>query len=401
MQTSQTAAIAQQGRAAIDARRQAASYGRTEQRQALEDTYSQIQQTGQGYSSHPQQTPQFDQWMQSKGFGQQNYPVTFGRTDKGAYSGFKTEGELKAAILGQAELARQADMEQAGMMRSQLNERLGGLDEQYVQQAASPTGLDIAGIAGLGKARAEFNPDDGGFGLPDLAARVPLAQAAQQAGAQHGATQGYMGKLDDWYAQQTDPLISGLETANQMERVPTRQYATVSGANYGVDPNLIAGWFPMAQEITDTANQRDLQSLNETGLPYSEVQSVLTGMDREGQQMAQQQAADQQVQMDNDIYQATSYTGQALASAADAPVEAIHAIVTSEVYPYAAGIVEQRRAEAEAANPDEGSPEQRAASAQAIQDVVDAAIQEAVMQTTEDATSARVLDSILRAQYGA
>lgn len=397
-QMSQTQAVAQGGKAALDQRRQAASYDLSGQAQGLKDLYGQIQSQGSGYSTNPGQTDAYAQWMQQRGFGAQDYPVTFGRTDKGAYSGFKTEGELKAAILGQSELTRQQDLDQAAALKDLMQSKLSGLDQQYTQNAATPTGASIASLAALGNAGAREARTFGavtGLGVaPQVAARTD--QAAHVADVQQQRTGDYMGKLTDWYQKQAEPLVTGMETANQISRTPTRDYATVAGQGYGVDPNLIAGWFPTSGEITDAANQRNLQSLHETGLPYDEQQRTLQQLNTEQNTQAKQATADQQVQMDNEIYQATTYPGDSLASAASLPIEAVHQIVTDPYFAGASSTVETVRSQAEAQhdpNTDQG--------AAAIQAAVDEAIQASVDDTasTGDTQSAQALERILHTLY--
>lgn len=335
-QSHQTAAVAQQGRAAIDARRQAANYGLTQQNLGLQDLYA------GGAPTHPGQTDAYTQWVQQQGFGQQDYPQTFGRTDSGAYAGYKTEGELKAALLGRSELARESDMAQADALKSTLNGRLDDLGSQYNDSAASPIGANIAALASLGQHASQVGSLRGqvpGWG------QAPLLRAADRssliADVQQRKTGDYLNNLDSWYAQQADPLVTGMETANQIEQTPTRDYATKAGADLGIDPALVAGWFPMASEIPDAAAQRNLESLHTYGLPYSEQQGALADMATQQSQQTKMAAEDQQQQMADDILGATSMDAGAISSKADLPVDEVHNIIQTPEYADAAQQIEQ------------------------------------------------------------
>lgn len=333
-QTQQTAAVAQQGRAAIDARRQAAQYGLTQQNLALQDLYL------GGAPSRPGATPAYQQFRDQQGFGDQGYAQTFGRTDTGAYAGYKTEGELKAALLGRAELSRQNDLSQADAMRSMLNDRLDALSTQYDQSTALPNALQTGSSI-----NAQVGSALGAFKSLMPGANDPLAKAAGRseiiAQVQQRKTGDYLNNLDQWYAKQADPLVTGLETANQIAQTPTRDYATTAGRDLGVDPALIAGWFPMAGEIKDASDQRNLESLHTYGLPYSDQQNVLGDMQTQAAQQTKADAADQQMQMADDILGATSFDAGSLASKADLPIDEIHNIIQTPEYADASQQIEQ------------------------------------------------------------
>ena len=251
-QTSYTASIVQNGKAAIDARKQAAQYGLTGQAQGLQSLYQ------GGAPTHVAQTQQYKDWMATQGFGAPGvgpqYDVTFGRHEGGKYAGFDQLGELKAATLGRAERQREQDMTQSDMLRKGAQGNLDQLDTDYKTQAL---------IAILHGAKGTF----GNGVTPEMSQRA----------IQAGQTQfdSYLPKLQDWSPKQADPQVSALETANQIDQTPTREYATLAGRDYGVDPNLIAGWFPQASEVSDAATQRNLESLHAYGVPYNEQQGVL------------------------------------------------------------------------------------------------------------------------------
>lgn len=398
-QTAQTQAVIAGGKAAIDQRRQAASYGLSGQGQALKDMYDQIQQTGSGYSANPAPTSAYSQWQQQRGF-QPSYTPTYGQHEGGKYSGFNTLGELKSAIAGQAEMARQSDQQQAGQLKDTMAAQLGQLDNTYTQSAATPMGANIAALGALGAAAGQAQAPTIGNAIPGLwgsrgAERMGrLDQAGTVARVQGQKTADYTNQLNDWYSKQADPLVSGMETANQIDKTPLRDYAGIAGEQYGVDPALIAGWYPQSSEITDMANQRNLESLHQTGLPYSEQQSTLGQMDAQAGQAAKQATADQQVQMIDDIYGKTTIPGDQLASDAQVPLDAVHQIVTDPQFgfdSYAKTVEDSIAADPAAA----------AGDATAIQDAVDAAIKamEDDYASTDPNTGA-VIARILHSLYG-
>ena len=144
----------------------------------------------------------------------------------------------------------------------------------------------------------------------------------------------------DWYANQAAPQVANEELANQIANTPTRTYATRAGAGYGIDPNLIAGWFPMKSEISDMADQRNLDSLHTYGVPYAEQQSVLRDVQNQQATDTKLAAADQQAAMEQDILATTSFDAKALASKADLPVNELHAIVSDPGYQDAASTID-------------------------------------------------------------
>lgn len=328
-----TRAVAAEGRAAIDRRRAAVDPAVTQQGQALADLYG-SQTKGDAY----------DQWAQAQGFGRDPYPVAFGRTDKGAYSGFKTEGELKAAIIGRGDLAREQQMMQADALKALMAERLDALGGQYTQKAAVPIGANIGAVAGVGLQGNRFGNTLGGninIGWGQTTDEKAFNRSLAVADAQQQRGDQYLSQLDEWYAQQGEPLVAGMETAQQIKSTPDREYALRAGRDYGVDPNIVAGWHPMSSEIGDAAKMRDLQSLHDYGVPFSETQRALGDMQSEAVQNQKLDAADQQAAMESDILGATSYDAKALASQADVPVDEIWAIIQDPAYADAVSQVEQ------------------------------------------------------------
>lgn len=379
-QTSHTAAVATHGSAAIDARAQAASYGRTGQQQALQDLAGQIGAGQQGYSSHPGPSDAYAQWQQQQGFRPQNFDIAYGRTPEGKYSGFKNASDLKAAVIGSAELRREQDLAQAASMKDDMSTRLAGLGQTV-----------------------ETNMLGAGAALRDSRNHLPhgsLPGASDMLGQRYSD---YSTQLDNWYATQGEPLVQGMETANQIQSTPTREYEMRAGAEYGVDPNVTAGWFPMANQIKDASDQRDLESLNDTGLPYGEQQTTLGRVQSDQQAQSRQQVADDLQAMDDAVYGATTHTGSEVSSATGVPLQDVYDITTSPNFQGYAQNVQDALQAAQDANPRVGNPTADNLAdnniAQALDDAIGSATDQ-IMQETGDPNTAQVVERILRTLYG-
>lgn len=299
-----TQAVADQGLAAVNQRRRGSQFDPTNYGQAL--TY--LAQTGYGPSMSANL---YNQWMQSRGFNPTGYNVTVGQSPKGKYGGFSTLGMLQAAIRGQAETMRHQDRQQA--------DELAALANKYLDQAQGMYADEFKTVA---DATARDLPQGTYRAQAFSAAANNAIGDAQNA---HGGAE-----LNKWLGETTDPYLSALELASQIGQTPIRNYATVAGANYGVDPNIVAGWYPDASTITDYRNQRDLQSLQNYGMTQSEYEQWLNGQNR-NQTDAANAAADQQDQQYLDyIYGTTGLDGKQLASAVDMTVPQLASAMNSE-----------------------------------------------------------------------
>lgn len=398
-QMGQTQAVVQQGKAAIDQRRQAASYDQTGQQQALKDLYGQMQQTGSGYSAHPAPTSAYAQWQQQQGFGQPHTgPVSYGQTfPKSDYNGFKNEADMKASVSGAADMRRQAEVGQADALKQAMQDQLGQLDSHLKESAAQGS---LTALMQAVRANAHIPDQSHQAGYFDHSTRMagtsvsaPQESTNRIVAAQGHNTGEYLSKLNDWYTQQAEPRVKGMETANQIQNTPLYDYQRQAAGEMGVDPALAAGWFPQSGQVTDAANQRNIRSLDTTGLPYAEQQQAIGQMDSQAAAQAtadqKQMTADEQLQLIDDIYGVTTIPGDKLATAANAPLDAVHQIVTDPAYQSYAQTVENSMAQANQHDPN------------AIQQAVDDAIQAAIDdQATVDPNTAAVLGRILHATYG-
>ena len=103
--------------------------------------------------------------------------------------------------------------------------------------------------------------------------------------------------MNDWRDNAPDQWLDAGDPANQIGMTPLRDYAMQAGGMLGIDPNLVAGWYPEASQIGDFQDQRDLEALNATGMTYDEYQRALSQFDQQNQDMAgqYQDAYDQQM----------------------------------------------------------------------------------------------------------
>lgn len=379
--TAWIADVAARGTAAINERRQARQYGNVNARQGIGNSVV----TGQAPRT---QSSVFDEW--AKRNAPRNYQVTFGQTEDGNYGGFRTEGELKAAIEGRAYGLRDQDLGRANDVyasaesaldqmladydragddaRTGVNTRRAVIDRQakaaghgLTSSNESGVGYSMAGTNGRGSsipqtqmpARREWvlaGPNvhkgaDDYYLDPEVALEMGLItsipegtpegsvammiskpnEAAATLAAdtkwseEHGARDAreqfgdYNTELSEWLATQSEPQLEREEFAQQMQSAPFDLWTERAGAEYGVDPNLVAGWFDPAFANTDFRTQRDAEAIQSTGMPYAEYQDTLSDISREQDQaMNAQTAADEQALSDA-IYSTVGVDGNELA----------------------------------------------------------------------------------------
>lgn len=350
-----------------------------------------------GASTNPQ-SPLIDEWLSSWA-GPSSQPVIFGQSEDGKYAGFKTEGELKAAIEGAAQSRRTVDRSAFDQLQQQASSGLDQLLSDYdtsrrqAQRGESDVRANIGkgmGIilpssneSGVGYGTAGLDPSVSGYtgtshvaapadvpgwgdGLRGMSIGRPSAggadilnafdeQRASNAkfqeladaldsiqGSVAAATQmprigadraqqsaklwqaeqpswkaqnDYQSALDEWLASGSDKYLGQQEFAQQASNVPYSVYAQRAASDYGVDPNLAMGWFGTNEDNADWRTQRDAQSIAANGMPYSEFQSALTGLERDAAQAADQQTQAQETAMNDAIYQVTGQDGAQLAQA--------------------------------------------------------------------------------------
>lgn len=304
----------------------------------------------------------YDQWLAQYAPQAQTGPYAYGRTEDGAYAGYKNEGTLKAALRGRAEQMRGQDREMFTALDQLANQRLDDLGQQYQDQLAEsgattryertvPTLDDPKPTAGQASGR-------GGDTLDALTAAAiermstPTQQSTSEgltrrdaatadrytAMAEQQAKKDYQfDELNPWLADQSAPLIDQMDFAQSGLATPIATYAQRAGAEYGIDPYIVGGWYPESSAIADARDQQTLAFLRETGMTPTDYEQALNALDRE-QQQQDQTFADQQAQAIDDAgYQLTQgqSTTSELSNAINLPVEDVLNILNSADYQYA------------------------------------------------------------------
>lgn len=326
--------IAARGLQAILDRRSQQRYGRTAQDQALASYM-------QGDPFVGQQSPMYDAYRQS--MRPQGYQQSFGRGD-GKYNGWDTQGLMTTELRGQAEMLREQDRMRAQALQSMIEDRLSGFEDRYldnlndlsgtyqVQNTAAP-GWQAGRAATAGKAPVYDRVDDE-MGSGIAAALKNRVHADQAQGAEIIGEDDprvlYNKALGDWLDRASDPWLDAGDFASQVEQTPLRDYAFQAGAQLGIDPALVAGWYPESSQIGDFTQQRDLESIDMAGMPYSEYQRALQQMQSDSEQAYSDQDAAWQEQASNDIFNQYGIDGRQLASSAQMTLDQLMSAVNSD-----------------------------------------------------------------------
>lgn len=349
------------GAQAVRDRRDRLGYGSLDARQGL----GVMAATGE--STRPASSA-FDDWVSS--VMPQGYDVTFGRSEDGKYAGFKTEGELKAAIEGRAQglrgqdqsifdqlytdagqnLARATNDWSAGRREAQSAESdiraQTGRDMGIVLPSSNESGVgySTAGTNGAGSSDYSRSP---GRAVPNDPAHLSgIAQAMVDQAPTMGERRGQQSAklwqaeqpswqaqnaqedaLGEWLAGASDRYLGQQEFAQQASEAPFSLYAARAGAEYGVDPNLLAGWFDPSGDVNDFQTQRNLDSIDAYGMPYSEYQSALTGLQSDAEQSMAEQTAAQEQAMNDVVFQVTGQDGGQLAAATNMTPDQLYQMV--------------------------------------------------------------------------
>lgn len=342
---------------------------------------------GQQYSQTPDSdNDMYDQWLGD--LRPKGYEPTFGRTEEGAYSGFKTEGGLKAAVLGRAETRRDADRAKFHALDRMSTNNLDQIDADYTKlhrdamlkddwnnvpeptaatnvsgwntlggqnpmSAAAPTDAVMqATLPEVLMAGRRADPNDPLYDDPAVPG-MPSDPARKGGGGSRQSTlnpemvkreygdyarDAYMDDLDPWLAEQSGKYLDRAEFAEQGLNTPISEYGKAAGADYGVDADMVAGWYNKSDDIADYRNQRDLDLIDATGMPNADYEQALSAMER--QQAADETANDRDdqesidFQINDAAFQATGglFDADSLATALDvSPIEAAN-VVASEAY---------------------------------------------------------------------
>ncbi len=329
--------VISRGAQAVRDRRSARDYGRSNAQAGL----GQMLQTG--YSGRPDANI-YDQWLQQT--TPQGYEVQVGQAMDGPYAGFKTEGMLKSAVRGNAENKRRNDQAAFAELLGLADERLGRIDNDYQAALAESGGMqrydsvdmpdaqpikrnapqsqkwgDIA-AAFMDRTQSPLDQEDV-FGLPDPVSDAGLNRGQAAAAARYTGQAEEQAKVDyqfddlnPWLAESSDKYLDQAEFAQQAIDTPISHYAAQAGAEYGVDPNVIGGWYPDDSAIGDYRDQRDIESIENYGMPYADYQQALADIEREQAIAEGDQEAALEQQTEDAIFAETGMGATKLATAA-------------------------------------------------------------------------------------
>lgn len=268
--------------------------------------------TGNPYQQAPTtQNDLYDQWLSQ--VTPQGYDVAFGRTPTGKYAGFDQLSTLQAATLGKANAIRDQDEQRFSALDQMANEGLDQVDTDYTKRRSAANLQDWTRPAPASASAAHTSPNgwSTAAGMDPLPTVDPVGHeseprkpgdsivdavvTASQAGVNHtpalarqanpeaaSRTIGDYGRksymaneLNPWLAQEGGKLLEQQDFAQQGLSTPLSAYAARAGAEYGIDPNVIAGWYSDEVDIADFEDQRNLDTLDATGMPYADYNTAL------------------------------------------------------------------------------------------------------------------------------
>ena len=324
--SSYTQDVIARGMQAVRERRQGGSRDRTNWQSAYDQMLG-----GNRYAGGD--TGGYDQFAQARGLNPGNYDINYGQTSEGKYAGFKNSSDLWNAVEGKAAFEREQDQLKAQAMEQLINQRMGKIEDMYGDSNVAVQKVGNAQVAGRYDDGGYADLFGGGHGGTDSAG-ILQGQAANEAAAPDRE------RLNSWLGTTSDPYMSALETMQQIQQAPITDYEAMAGAQYGVDPNIIRGKYDDQAMLADFRTQRDVQSLQEAGAPYSEVQAALEAAQRQGEDQQQLQQDQIETQMSDEVQGITSIPGTQLAQMADSTVDAVWEAVQSPQYAEVTGALQ-------------------------------------------------------------
>ena len=305
--TDYTDDVAARGLSAIRDRRAAQRYNRMTQRDALGAILGGNQYVGQG-------DPRYEAYLQS--LHPQGYGMSFTRGG-GKYNGWDTQGLMTTELEGVAEQLRGQDRARAQALQDMVDQSLGDIQSRYDDAMKN---ADIY----------QVNQGNGSSGW----------QAGRAAAAGHNVAgngmdprwDAYAKALEDWRDNASDQWLDAGDLANQIGMTPLRDYAMQAGGMLGIDPNLVAGWYPEASQIGDFQDQRDLEALNATGMTYDEYQRALSQFDQQNQDMAGQYQDAYDQQMADDVMNTYQVDIGAWASGAQLQPDQLYQVINTDAF---------------------------------------------------------------------
>jgi hypothetical protein len=301
--------VAKRGLAAVRERRQGQQFSTSSRDAALE------YMLGSQYGGR-QPTDSYGKWQQSRGFRPQQYQIAVGQGD-GKYNGFETEGQLKAAVLGRSEMLREEDWTQADHLRQVADQYLNEAEGQYEKSLKNAA----VGIADKVMDSSEMQAMSGSKGYSAAHQRRVQPELDDQ-----------RSELNAWLADETVPYLDAVDTAELIRQTPLREYATLAGSEYGVDPNIIGGWYPQKSQIDDYRTQRDIDAIDTYGMTDAEFQQFLDEQLRAQDEQTELGQDDYDQQVTDAVFDVTGMDADQLAQAADLTTEQLFSVIDSDTY---------------------------------------------------------------------
>lgn len=350
-----TAKIAESGLAGLDEARRARRYGVSGVQASLDEGRRPVYATPAGGGSSA-----YDKWLADTAPTYASDQYAFGRGD-GKYAGWDTQGAMNDAISGRAQVLRDQSREMFGALDQMANENLDKVATDYATQREAnrvkyqpqrtaiidAAGADLDAFAAANSDRpvrtqvgdktaliapGAFSADRynlmGQMPAEDYSSTAPTVPAQpQRSSNESGVGYSTAGQntdlnavtnqreawvddtLNPWAEREATKWLEQQDFAQQGYATPIQKYGLQAAAEYGVDPNYARGQFSDEGNIKDYVNQRDLEMLQATGMPYDQFMSAANAMlnDQEQQATDSQSAYDDQyAQAVNDqVYQDT------------------------------------------------------------------------------------------------
>jgi len=325
-----TKAVAEQGLSAFNQRRQQNPYDSTDWQQSanwiLDNPYA---------ATAP--TDGYQQFQQLSGMNDPtNYAISYGRTSGGKYAGYKTSGDLWNAVEGNAILQQQEDRAKAQAMSQLLNDQLDQIQTDYTKNLRTiPSLNDQWGLAKNWANHAQpqdVQIHDGGLArahMPREAGQDPSKAPWMQLNSQEVERNKMMNL---WLAQASDPYMTGLDTMGQIQQTPIHDYKIQAGMRLGIDPALVQGRFDPQTQVSDFLTNRNLESINNVGAPYSDYNAALSRTLSQSEAANRDAAKQNEQTMLDTISQVTGWDGAQLANDSNLSTAQAYDLVSSDQY---------------------------------------------------------------------
>ena len=199
-----------------------------------------------------------------------------GLNPEGKYSGFTNAGDLQTAIEGSAISLGRTSTPQS--LRAKAEALYNKIDPMYSGATGTP--------------ERAFQEQRGGYNSSQMPGVDPNKEYSSEGyvGKIVNPSRQYANQLNDWYKKQALPAENYLESAQQLEATPLSYLAQqIATSAYGMNPDLAAGKFTTLDDRY-YAQQRDVESMDEYGMPYAEYKDKTALFDKNQKAIIKQYA---------------------------------------------------------------------------------------------------------------